>query len=36
MEFENLEINQTTKNELAERKNSNNFISQEDVEKEFK
>jgi len=32
---DNLEINQQTRRELAERKNSSDFVSQEDVEKEF-
>jgi len=30
-----IEINEQTKKELSERKNSNDFISQEDIEKEF-
>jgi len=30
-----MEINETTKREISERKNSKNFISKEDVEKEF-
>lgn len=30
-----MEINEKTKKELEERKNSNDFISQEDVEREF-
>lgn len=32
---DNLEINQQTKRELSERKNSKDFVSQEDIEKEF-
>lgn len=32
---DNIEINQQTKKELAERKKSNDFVSQEDIEKEF-
>ena len=30
-----MEINETTKRKISERKNSKNFISKEDVEKEF-
>ena len=30
-----MEINETTKRKISERKNSKNFISREDVEKEF-
>lgn len=32
---DNLEINQQTKKELVDRKNSNDFVSQEYIEKEF-
>tara|TARA_Y100000310_G_scaffold318651_1_gene372994 strand:- start:124 stop:333 length:210 start_codon:yes stop_codon:yes gene_type:complete len=32
---DNMEINKQTKKELAERRNSTDFISQEEVEKEF-
>lgn len=32
---DNLDINQQTKKELSERKNSKDFVSQEDIEKEF-
>ena len=32
---DNLELNEKTKKELAERMNSKDFVSQEDVEKEF-
>jgi predicted CopG family antitoxin len=32
---DNLDINEKTKKELAERRNSKDFISHEDIEKEF-
>jgi predicted transcriptional regulator len=32
---DNLEINEKTKKELLERRNSKDFISHEDIEKEF-
>ncbi|MBM3231950.1 hypothetical protein FJZ21_01050 [Candidatus Pacearchaeota archaeon] len=32
---DNLDINQQTKKELSERRNSKDFVSQEDIEKEF-
>jgi predicted transcriptional regulator len=32
---DNIEINELTKKELAERKNSTDFINQEEIEKEF-